>query len=114
MRRSWFAPFPIAWVSQDGRVDRHRANRLAGPGEGDRQRDAATDACGRCVAPARHFRGKVEDAPGAWGVVEESAAVSHRVLFSLVGELVHEALDHEDRVRGADATPECGRDTRGL
>jgi hypothetical protein len=39
---------------------------------------------------------------------------AQRVLLRDRGELIDETLDHEDVVRGPDAAPECGRDSRRL
>src|SRR5262245_28070071 len=76
--------------------------------------NAPTAAGRQRPPPAGLLRGELEDRFGAWRLFEQGPAVLERVLLRDRGELVDEALDHEDVVRGPYAAPECGRNSRRL
>ena len=106
-------------------VDRHLAvlaDRHVDPlrhvgAEGELHRDAAAGAgaAGRRLhrrAPAGLGRGELQHCLVARCLVEQVEPVLHRVLAGLDGQLVDEALDDEDVVRGAHAAPERGGQRR--
>ena len=82
--------------------------------EGELHGDAAAAAGRQRRAPAGLLGGEIEHGLGARRLAEQRAAELDRILLGGRGELVDEALDHEDIVGGADAAPEAGAEARGL
>ena len=75
---------------------------------------AAAASVAQRLAPAGNFRRAVQDVQRARIIAEHRAAVLDGVLFRDRRQLVDEALDDVDVVRGADAAPERGRNARRL
>jgi len=73
-------------------------------------RDAATHSGRERSAPSRLLGGEIEYTKHAWRFVEQGPAVFDRVLLGCRGQLVDEALDDKDIVRGSNAAPIARRE----
>ena len=76
--------------------------------------DAASDARRQRLAPAGFLRRQIERCQKTRLLIEHDRRKSTGILAGFPRQLVHEALDREHIVVGADAAPESGRHRRRL